>query len=80
MQGEENIDNEHDGNAKLFSEASLYRSSVHYQVGVILADLRREAEGLVRPTLRFACGLKVCCVIFSPGHGVCWDKETGELA
>jgi hypothetical protein len=62
------------------AEASLYRSSEHYQVGVMLAGVSREAEGLVRPALRFVCGLKVCCVIFSPGHGVCWDKETGEPA
>jgi len=62
------------------AEASLYRSSELYnQVGVMLAGLRA-AEGLVHPALRFVCGLKVCCVIFSPGHGVCWDKETGERA
>ena len=62
------------------AEASLYRSSEPYQVGIMLAGLRRATEGLVHPALRFVCGLKVCCVIFSPGHGVCWDKETGERA
>jgi hypothetical protein len=60
------------------AEASVYRSRAHYQVDATLDGLRKETEVLVHPAMSFHCGLNVCCVIFSLGSAICWDRETGE--
>ncbi len=46
------------------AEASFYRSSAHYQVGAMLADLRQGREVLVHPAARLIsyCSMKGCCL------------------
>ena len=61
------------------AEASLYRSSAHYQVGAMLAGLRQGRKGIIHPALpryeplsNLHCTSKVCCLSGEDWH-ICWD-------